>query len=135
MPAALSFYDAVGFGRTPGVRCVLIDRRRVSQDRVYHTPSRLDRILAHEERWVASQSIPKEALIGRHLVGRATAHNQFHSFAPHGLSRDLGPGTERDEYIGAEAEAVIVRLWRLTLTKHGLRRGFQFNQDLGGRLG
>src|SRR5216684_2667308 len=135
MPAAISFYDAIGLWWAPGVRCVLIDGSHASQDRVYDTPCRLDCVLAHEERWVASHGVSKEALIGRYLIGRVAAHDQFHPFAPHILSRDLGPCTERDHYIRAEAEAVIVRLGRLNLPKHGLRRGFKFNQYLVGRLG
>ena len=96
VPASITFNDPVSLWRTPGIWSVLIDRRYLAQDWVYDFPRSLDSILTYEECRITSHSISKKSFIGWHPISVVAAHDKFYSFTPHGLSRNLGSGAERD---------------------------------------
>jgi len=76
------------------MRFVFIDGSHVPKDRVYYPPGRLDGVLAYKESLVAPHSITEESLVGSYLVRRLMGRDEFHFFAPHLFSRNLGTSTK-----------------------------------------
>ena len=85
MPASITCDKLFCFRRSPGIRCVLQDRRYVSKDGVYDPPLFLDGILAHKERSLTTHGISEEPLIWRHLVTCLVGRDKLNFFAPHDL--------------------------------------------------
>jgi len=61
--------------------------------------------------------------------------DEFHFFAPHLFSRNLGTSTKRDLHVRAEAEATKIRMGRFNLLKHDLWWRVEVNTHLRGRYG
>ena len=80
MPASITCDKLFCFGRSPGIRCVLQDRRYVSKDGVYDPPLFLDGILAHKERSLTTHGISEEPLIWRHLVTCLVGRDKLNFF-------------------------------------------------------
>ena len=76
VPAAFARNDPVSLSRAPGIRLILMDWRRLFQDRVDNLPGGLDAVLSGKESSVAPYGIAEKPLIGRHLIAEVLAGDQ-----------------------------------------------------------
>src|SRR5579859_1802229 len=113
MPAAVARDQPAGFRRSPRIRIIWVEWRRRAQHQINHSPGRLDRILAREERCVAVERIAEQPLIRLHLAAVVVARHQLDMLTYHRFTWYFGPRANRKHDIRAEAKAEVVRLRRL----------------------
>jgi len=131
VPAALGGQQPINVRRTPGALVILMERGCVPKHRVNDTPGGLNRVLAREERGIAVDGVAQESLIRPHPVRRLVVGDQLDALPHHEFPRLLGLGTQRDHYLGAEAEAIIVGESRVEFVQHRARRALEPDQHLG----
>ena len=71
-------------------------------------PRGFDAVLTRKESAVACHGIAQEPLIRTHLVGRLVTGEQLDTFSHQEFPRLLDLGTQRDQHLWVEAEAIIV---------------------------
>ena len=106
----------------------------VFHDRIDHGPSRLDSVLAGEERVVARHGVTQQPVV-RCVLGQLPLHQaELLLVSDELLPRPLDAHCERDGRARRHAEAQVVRLPGRPgrVAEQRLRRWLHLNKDLGG---
>jgi hypothetical protein len=133
VPAAVTCNDAIKLNRAPGIWLILMNRRRVSQNRIDNRPRSFHAVLTDEQHGVTPKRIVQQALVRRHLIGLRLPHDKFDSLTGHRLAGQLRSRAQRDGDIGTQTKPKIIRVTLRNRVEDGLRRALELNQYFGCR--